>query len=241
MNSQGNLPLLASGTAVALISVICGAVSNWEQTRYERKKGKRQTDNAETSQVELEAQSSMQATSSSKLAEAGSTKAPSNNKVLIRGIILCVCAGVLFSGWSALSTLAQKGHGCTPTNTTNCDEFDGLSPHGAMMYFSLGVGGLGFAGLPIILLVPLNPTMKPANPITAYLSLKWDEHLMLTLGGLLQSIAVAGNFIAGKLGLLSGVNEIIPLNRSYCWFCHQFCDFGRKKISCPASADLCIS
>lgn len=124
ISPNGNLHWLIVGTAVALFAVIAGAISSWERARHHiveigNDLEKRKSTNADElmqQQAELDQQVSL------------------HRSMIVRGIVLSLLAGIVFSGWIALSVLSQQGSGCTPEGNRNCPAFEGLSPYGALFW-----------------------------------------------------------------------------------------------------------
>jgi hypothetical protein len=120
----GNLHWLIVGTVTALFAVIAGAISSWERAQHhileiadDLEKRKSTNENELKLQMkEIDQQVSL------------------HRSMIVRGVILSLLAGIVFSGWIALSVLAQKGSGCTPSSSRNCDEYSGLSPYGALFW-----------------------------------------------------------------------------------------------------------
>lgn len=132
ISPNGNLHWLIAGTSVALLAVVAGAISSWERARHHivgiasdiEKRKSTNSDELQQQQQELDHQTSL------------------HRSLLVRGIVLSLLAGIVFSGWIALSVLAQQGSGCTPPGNRNCPTFEGLSPYGALFWYSISFNKL---------------------------------------------------------------------------------------------------
>ncbi len=200
---------------MALISVICGALSHWERGRQRRAEAhaaglptppdtppdspppspdakvlKMHSVEEGTPYALHESPESSQAML--KLSGTGMavpTAASQKPHFTRRGIILCVVAGLLFSGTAAFSTLAQKGSACAPPAPARdrCNTYDGLTPYGVLFYFSIGSFVVAMITLPALMLWPVNPTVSSMSPFGAYAILTWKEHLILIVAGMLSN------------------------------------------------------